>query len=42
MVKSDASSKLVDAVERLIAGHTFFSSPAAMATATVPNLRSTS
>jgi DNA-binding NarL/FixJ family response regulator len=30
MVKSDASSKLVDAVERLIAGHTFFSSPAAV------------
>jgi len=30
MVKSDASSKLVDAVERLIAGHTFFSSPGAV------------
>jgi len=29
MVKTEASSKLVDAVERLIAGHTFFSSQAA-------------
>ena len=30
MVKTDASLKLVDAVERLIAGHTFFSSPDAV------------
>src|SRR5579883_2893602 len=30
MVKTDASMKLVEAVERLIAGHTFFSSPAAV------------
>ncbi len=30
MVKSDASSKLVEAVERLAAGHTFFASPAAV------------
>jgi DNA-binding NarL/FixJ family response regulator len=29
MVKSDASAKLVEAVERLIAGHTFFASSAA-------------
>ncbi len=30
MVKTDASLKLVDAVERLMAGHTFFSSPDAI------------